>query len=534
MRLPTYLAWHSLAARVRNEMGAAAPVKADALPSVCQRKVVKTNPKGAKTECLFADGTSILVSNFLASFIRDGDELLFPLEHEAVDAGTQIYIRKTNPEERRWDVFQAEIGYATQPRKDKRNNLFVSAEVPDSQLGISAISLRCEALRDYFYVGNRRRGWDRQSSFYELLQVNPKMSPAELRLAFKLRTLELNIAHAPAGDLRALNRAFNILARPQLRACYDALLNDPTSPALFPYGGFGSLLVAGDISRDGSTFYASRILSFLPEQEFKHFRAPLRKVTFYTDHAILRNSRRKLEVFFDQTSLPLLWDSSWNQWKHLLGAKIGIKATFVQSGKYQQRAGAWHLAQWETALPSRLEVALPSNIAEQIAEARQIHHRFGEFAEALDLIRARIESAPVERADLRKLCTELGIPADFDISLITWKPDYDAFYYKQLCKRARRLYLFQSEYIFDLEKAVIIETPQLGHATYLFSKPVNMTAFLSVYGSVTKDDIRRNLGNLAERLGFLGRLIHGLSPQRWLKDLKLRMGESIDYALSED
>jgi len=45
-----------------------------------------------------------------------------------------------------------------------------------------------------------------------------KLSPAELRLAFKLRTLELNIAHAPAGDLRALNRAFNILAHPELRA----------------------------------------------------------------------------------------------------------------------------------------------------------------------------------------------------------------------------------------------------------------------------------------------------------------------------
>jgi hypothetical protein len=28
------------------------------------------------------------------------------------------------------------------------------------------------------------------------------------------------------------------------------------------------------------------------------------------------------------------------------------------------------------------------------------------------LIRIRIESAPVERADLQKLCAELGIPAD--------------------------------------------------------------------------------------------------------------------------
>ena len=456
--------------------------------------------------------------------------MLFPLEHEGADVGTQIYIRKTNPDERRWDVFQAEIGYATQPRKDKRNNLFVSAEVPDSQLGISAINLRCEVLRDYFYVGNRRRGWDRQSSFYELLRVNPKVSPAELRLAFKLRTLELSAAHASTGDLRALNRAFNILARLELRACYDALLNDPTSPALFPYAGFGSLVVAGDISRDGSTFYASRILSFLPEQKFKQFRAPLRKVTFCADHAILRNSRHKLEIFFDQTSLPLLWDSSWNQWKHLLGTKVSLKATFIQSAKYQQRAGAWHLKQWETALPSRIEVALPSNIVEQIADARKTHHRFGEFAEALDLIRARIESGPVERADLQKHCIELGIPADFDISLITWKPDYDAFYYKQLCKRARRLYLFRSEYIFDLEKVVIVETPQLGHATYVFSKPTSMPEFLAIYGRVTKEDIRQNRGNVGERLGFLGRLIHDLNARAWLKELKVEIGEPVDFA----
>ena len=227
-------------------------------------------------------------------------------------------------------------------------------------------------------------------------------------------------------------------------------------------------------------------------------------------------------------------DSSWNQWKHLLGTKIGLKATFIQSGKYQQRAGAWHPVQWETALPSRIEVALPSSIAEQVAEARKTHHRFGEFSEALDLIRIRIESAPVERADLQKLCAELGIPADFDISLITWKPDYDAFYYKQLSKRARRLYLFQSEYIFDLERAVIAETPQLGHATYLFSKPVNMTEFLTIYGRVAREDIRDNRGNVAQRLGFLGRLVHGLSPQGWLTELKVRLGETVDYALGDD
>lgn len=74
-----------------------------------QAKVVKTNLGGLKTECLLANGIPILVSNFLTSFIRTGDELLFPLGREAADAGTEIYIRKAHPDARRWDFFQAEI-----------------------------------------------------------------------------------------------------------------------------------------------------------------------------------------------------------------------------------------------------------------------------------------------------------------------------------------------------------------------------------------------------------------------------------------
>jgi hypothetical protein len=503
-------------------------------PDIYQRVVLRTHPRGGKTECVLADGTSILVTNFLASFIRLGDELRFPLALEAPNAGTEIHIRNPNSETRRRDILQAPIGYATQPRKDKRNNLYISAEVVSRRLGISVTHLCCELVRDYFYVGNRRQAWNRQPSFYELLRVTPNVSPAELRLAFKLRSLELRAARAPAGDLRALERAFNILAYPELRACYASLLADPEAPALFPYGGFGSLLVAGDLSRDGTTFYASRILSFLPDQSAKHFRAPLRKFAFYDDRAIYRDSRRKLEVLFDQASLPLLWNSSWNQWKHLLRAKIGVKAAFVQSGRYHQRSGAWHLVKWETALPSRMQVALPANLAEQIADACKTHHRFGQFAAALDPIRLRIESAPVERADLQKLCASLGLPGDFDVSLITWRPDYDAFYSRQLSKRARRLFLFRSEYIFDLETMVIVETPQLGHATYLFSKPTSMTEFLAIYSHVTKDDIRHNRGNVAERLGFLGRLIHGLNPRAWLKELKTRLGEAVDYVEASD
>ena len=37
------------------------------------------------------------------------------------------------------------------------------------------------------------------------------------------------------------------------------------TPALFPYGGFGSLLVSGDRSSEGQTLFATRILAFRPE-----------------------------------------------------------------------------------------------------------------------------------------------------------------------------------------------------------------------------------------------------------------------------
>lgn len=517
----------SIGARVHAAMGTLVQLKPGAAPNVCQGKVVRTNPKGMKTECLFADGTSILLANFLGSFVRDGDELVFPLSPEAMDSPTEIYIRH-NPEQKRADLFQAEIGYAAQPRKDKRTGLFVSAQVRESRLGVSTINLRCEHLRDYFYAANRRQAPNRQPTFYELLRVNSKVSPAELRLAYRLRALEYCAAHTPVSDLRALERAFNILAQPELRSCYDALLNDPASPVLFPYSGFGSLFVVGGRSRDGSTFYASRILSFLPHQEVRRLELPLRNVTFHNDCALYRDSRRKIDVLFDQASLALQWDSSWNQWKHLLSTKIGVKGAFIQGGKYRRCGDAWSLVSWQTALPSRIQVELPSNVAHQISRARETYHHFGQFADVFDDMRARIESTPMERNELQKLCSESGVPESFDVALISWRPDYSHFYYKHLRQRARHVYLFRSEYIFDLERAVVVETPRLGHATYIFSRPANLTDFLAIYKSVTKDDVRQNRHNVAERLGFVGRMVHEHNLGAWIRELKRRLGEPVN------
>ena len=146
------------------------------------------------------------------------------------------------------------------------------------------------------------------------------------------------------------------------------------------------------------------------------------------------------------------------------------------------------------------------------------------------LVEHKIDIMQHMNADLQRICSELALPGDLDIAQISWRPDYDPFFYRQLSRRARRIYLFRDEYIFDVEKAVIVETPELGHATYVFTKPRSMDTFLALYTKITKDDIRRNRNNTAERLGFLGRVIHGTNPRAWLKEVRQRVGEGIDFA----
>ena len=162
-----------------------------------------------------------------------------------------------------------------------------------------------------------------------------------------------------------------------MRACYDALLADPKAPTIFPYGGFGSLLVSGERSRDWQTFFAHRILAFSPERRRRRFHLPLRQCDFYADRALCRDVRRKLEFWLDPALLHTLWEPTWNQWKHLLGTKIEVEATFVASGKYRKHGDAWELIRWETALPSRLAVQLPADFHQQLETAKITYHRFG-------------------------------------------------------------------------------------------------------------------------------------------------------------
>ena len=453
---------------------AAEPV-ASSIPPV-HKRVVSIQRQEHHSSCQFADGTKFLLPRILSPYVTIGDEIAFPIP-SADAAGAEIYITKNCSSGENRFLYQAPIGYVSHLKRDKRNQYFVSAEVQRGSLGIGSIFLPCEVLREYFYRLPRTADSVDHPTLYEVLRIPASASPSELRVAFKLRDLELRTAGAPHRERVALERAFNIVGQPELRACYDALLTDPEAPAIFPYGGFGSLLVAGEPSRDGATFFARRILAFSPDLRRQRFHVPLRKCDFYEDRALCRDVRRKLEFWLDPAALHTLWDRTWNQWKHLLGTKIEVEGTFVQSCKYRKRREQWELVTWESALPSRLEVKLPPDFQQQIESAKTAYHRFGQYSRALDQIRRCLEHRAVERAELQRMCSEMRIPGDFDVAQISWRPDYDPFFYRQLARRARRIYLFRDEYIFDVEKAVVVETPQLGHATYVFAKPKNQIPF---------------------------------------------------------
>ena len=490
---------------------------------VCGERVVSISREQAALRCTFANRARVLVPLLLANHIATGDEIAFPVP--ADDAlGPEIYVTKASSTRTRTCLYLAPVGYASKPKLDKREQGFASTQIRAGNLGISSVFLACEQLRDYFYRIATTGREPVRATLYETLHIEPSASPAEIRVAFKLRNLELKMIGGERGEQVKLERAFNILGHPDLRAHYDALLIDPEVPATFPYGGFGSLLVTGERSRDGETFFARRILAFLPEQRRRRFHLPLRSCYFYRDRAVCRDVRRHLEFWLDPVLLLVAWDPSWNRWKHLLSSKLEVDGVFVRSWKHKKRGSDWERVDWETGLPSRLSVKLPADFQQDVESARDMYSRFGQYSRALDQIRLCLEHKAIERKELERICSELGIPGDFDIAQISWLPDYDPFFYRELSRRARRIYLFREEYIFEVEKAVVVETPQLGHATYVFAKARDMDNFLARYTKTTKTDIRRNRDNVAERLGFQGRVVHGIDPRAWLQEIGQRLG----------
>jgi hypothetical protein len=480
-------------------------------------------PDGSLVRCK-TDGEDIVVPRVGARFLSAGDDVRVGSSGSPI--GEYLANQNSLPRKGR-QIYFGHVGYVAQPKADKRGEYFVRAEVPKSAFGIRVLHLPNSAVRDYFYFFASRPGENRGPTLYEILRTAPTATSADLRLAYRIRRIELESGDAGTFEMQRAERAFNLLAHPGIRSCYDALLRDANAPALFPYGGVGQCVVVGELAEDGSTFFVRGLLSYLPGQRQRKFRAPLRRVEYFNGYALYRDSRRKTEVYLDPALLPVGWDPTWNQWKHLVGTKIGVVGTFVESGRYRLKNGEWHLAPWETALPSRLSITVPADAQRSLAAARRSCQRFGEHHDEIERVRARLAREPLDEQELASLCRSVGIPADFELAQFCWKPDYDPYFYRELKKRSQNVYFLRDEYIFQLPRAIVAEVPQLGHATYVFAKPAEVREFVRHYAATCRDDIRKNRGNVAQQLGFIGRVSHGSNPRTWLRTLLSRAGEAV-------
>lgn len=142
------------------------------------------------TVCVFSNQTRLLLSRMLAKHLGVGDEITFAIPTDD-PSPTEVLITKKAASGSSWYVYQAGIGYVSQPKQDKRGQHFVAAEVRQGSLGISTVFLPCELLRDYFYHLPRNTNGVSPPTLYGMLRIPASASSSELRVAFKLRDLEL-------------------------------------------------------------------------------------------------------------------------------------------------------------------------------------------------------------------------------------------------------------------------------------------------------------------------------------------------------
>ncbi len=458
----------------------------------------------------------------LARWVRPEDEV------RVMGAQSEILIRRQGPQFQK-QLLHVTIGHVAQPKPAKGGELFIRAELPNCAGKPKALFISGSAIRRYFYLLDL----DPPQSLYCILRAPEAASLSQLRLAWRTRSLELKVQDADARELASAERAFNLLAHSDLRSCYDALCADEDVPPLFPYGGFGSIVVEGRLADDEEAFFSERILAYKPEMTTRRVSLLLRRCDFFADRVICRDPRRKLEVWLDVSLLPGLdWDLTWNHWKHWLQSRIEVEATFVHTGKYRLAEGEWVLHKWRAALPSRLQVRVLAGLADDVRQARSIHALLGEHAELIRHIRAQCEKAPLEARQVQAWFDEAQASTNLKAQHVNWRTDYEPYYFEQLRMRSRTWFLFRDEYLFVWENVVVAEIPAFGYATYAFARPVDMNSFLGRYATLDRNRIRRNNDNQATALGFVGRVVRAKRKARWLSDVLKLAGGKADYVES--
>ena len=408
-----------------------------------------------------------------------------------------------------------------------RQKAFVQAKLSNSDR-LQVLSIPADAIRSYFFGFDDLD--DHIETLYEVLNVDQKVKTSDLRIAWRLRRAELSIGKCTISQKRRAERAFNILALPELRNVYDQLLKHEDAAPLFPFGGVGMLLLEGHFLGSDREFIGRRILDFSPEMIEQKLSLLLRRADFFEDRIEIRDARRRVEVYLDtQLSLNVKANQSWNSWKHWLRSRLEVEATFVTSAKERIDQGERIVSKWSVALPSRLRITVPEGLIVDIECARAFYDLLGRHSDLICQIAAQIDSCPAEHCLVEKWFQDFNAEPELRPQHVNWQPDYDEFYFEELRKRSKTWFLFRDEYLFVWHKILIAEIPSLGHATYLFRRPQNLEEFLATYAKTARDEVRRNRGEAASRLGFIGRVVRGRRKMRWLNEVLTRAGEEVEH-----
>jgi hypothetical protein len=196
-------------------------------------------------------------------------------EEAGAVSGRLVVVRRTSNAIGARDVVCARIAPRFQHERGNEEMASCLIAKVKGEFDVRTVVFSADSIRRHFYALPHKDG---KRSLYEILSAEESVGTEGLRLAWRVKTLESLIAGGK-GTLAIAERAFNLLANPEIRAAYDAGRHDEKLLP-FPYCAHGDCVVSGELSADGTTFFADAIISFRPTLRRERITILLRKCEF--------------------------------------------------------------------------------------------------------------------------------------------------------------------------------------------------------------------------------------------------------------
>ncbi len=245
-------------------------------------------PNGEGLRCELRDGRAIAFGPEWRGQISVADRLYVAQDVTVADRLTPLHLERGG----RLNLAQIPITAAAPPKRDRHGRGFVMLDATAAQHGISKVLVTAAQIRDYFFAPDRSVSWAEQPSWFEILEVRKNGTPAEIRLAYRVRMLELKTKGNESNrSLQAqLARGLQILLDPDLCRDYLRLLDDPDASIAFSPWTVGCLRALGQ--KQGDLFIVRDFVSFFPRTEARSVRLALRRFRFEGPEAVYRDARK--------------------------------------------------------------------------------------------------------------------------------------------------------------------------------------------------------------------------------------------------